>query len=90
MKGIELKEKALAALKDKKQQIRFHKSYKVVMDLLEESAEQGYMSKSFSTSRMIDLFSIDNMQNLNVIIAAFADDGITVTFDTNHLTFSWN
>lgn len=89
MKGTELKEKALAALKEKKEKIRLHKSYKTVMDLLEESAEQGYMSKGFSLSRMIDLFGEDNMQNLNAVVAAFADDGVTVRFENCAFTFSW-
>lgn len=89
MKGAELKEKAIAVLKEKKEQIKFHKSYKTVMDLLEESAEQGYMSKSFSLSRMIDLFGIDYMSNLNAIVGAFADDGIDVDFKTNCFTFRW-
>ena len=89
IKGTELKEKALAALKAKKSQIRFHKSYKVVMDLLEDAAEQGYMSKSFSMSRMIDLFGVDNIQNLNVVVAAFADDDITVRFENHAFIFSW-
>ena len=89
MKGTELKEKAMAVLKEKKEQIKFHKSYKTVMDLLEESAEQGYMSKSFSLGRMVDLFGEDNMQNLNAVIAAFADDGIAVRFENCAFTFSW-
>lgn len=89
MKGTELKEKAFVALREKKEQIRFHKSYKTVMDLLEEAAEQGYMSKSFSTGRMVDLFGIDYMRNLNAIVCAFADDGIDVDFETNCFTFRW-
>ena len=89
IKGTELKEKAIAALEWKKAQIRFHKSYKTVMGLLEEAAEQGYMSKSFSMSRMVDLFGEDNMQNLNAVVAAFAVDDITVRFENCAFTFSW-
>lgn len=89
MKGIELKEKALAALEDKKQQIRESSSYKNVMALFEESAEQGYMERGFSHERMVELFGADYLKNFDLLTEVFANDGITLTKYYNIYTFSW-
>ena len=89
MKGSELKEKALAALEDKKAQIRESDSYKTAMELFEESAEQGYMERWFSQSRMEELFGKNFLSSFNLLQEVFANDGITLTRCYSVYTFRW-
>ena len=89
MKGIKLKEKALAALEEKKGQIRESDSYKNVMELFEESAEQGYMERWFSQSRMEELFGKNFLDNFNLLKEVFANDGIILNRCYSVYTFSW-
>lgn len=89
MKGIELKEKALAALEDKKTQIRESDSYQIAMDIFEESAEQGHMERWFSQSRMEELFGKNFLDNFNLLKEVFAHDGITLNRCYSVYTFNW-
>ncbi len=89
MKGAELKEKALTALEDKKAQIRESDSYQTAMELFEESAEQGYMERWFSQSRMEELFGKNFLNSFNLLQEVFANDGITLTRCYSVYTFRW-
>lgn len=89
MKGTELKEKALAALEDKKAQIRESDSYQTAMELFEESAEQGYMERWFSQSRMEELFGKNFLNSFNLLQEVFANDGITLTRCYSVYAFRW-
>ena len=88
-KGSELKEKALAALEDKKAQIRESDSYQAAMDIFEESAEQGHMERWFSQSRMEELFGKNFLNDFNLLKEVFANDGITLNRCYSVYSFSW-